>query len=690
MADIDRIKRNLGKMIDGGAPETDIDSYLKSEGFGSADEWRKASAPQRSLVDRAGSYAKGVLREAGQGLALGFADEIGSAIDATLPGRDLISQVRPISQADSWQQRYDENLARERGDRKQFATENPKAATAANLAGAIAGASKLPVSLLSGATLPISMAKGAATGAALGGAQGFGEGEGGFDSRVGGAETGALFGGAIGGIAPLIGGGASAVYEKFAPKVLNFVANKADDLAPKTAPSSLSAAAPEGGQITQDSLAATIADASRATAGRVEGDAAIRRLATEIARSGGSSQARNKLAELGESAFLADTSRGAGRLANLGAILPGEAGEKYTQAFGQRNAQTGPRFLNAMGDEANRPSLFNAQQFLEKYRGAKGSEIYDPVLRQGKVNVSPEMQEMYDKTPAIRDAVEQVYAWAAEHNMPLRQAEVFHMVKQVLNKGADAAYNAGKAVDKGLVGKTADAWEQALWSANPAIKEADTAYAKLASLPDWLERGAGFAKTGQSEAAVNVSPSALAADLPGATPHQIEAFRTGSSNVMRDAATAGPESTRRLAKAISDNEIMQQKLGEIYGPEMADRLLSQSKAARVFAETQGKVLHGAQTAERLAAMADDAAITLPTGSNNPVSLVQALLDRYQQMRQPSEAVRSRLADLLANPDAATNAETLRLVDEILRRQGGTRPFTAGIAGATGGNLSSPR
>mgnify|MGYP000093063764 CR=1 FL=1 len=32
MADTDRIKRNIGKMIDAGAPRADIDAYLSSEG----------------------------------------------------------------------------------------------------------------------------------------------------------------------------------------------------------------------------------------------------------------------------------------------------------------------------------------------------------------------------------------------------------------------------------------------------------------------------------------------------------------------------------------------------------------------------------------------------------------------------------------------------------------------------------
>jgi hypothetical protein len=42
MADIDRIKGNLGKMIEQGAPESDINAYLSTEGYSSPEAWRSA------------------------------------------------------------------------------------------------------------------------------------------------------------------------------------------------------------------------------------------------------------------------------------------------------------------------------------------------------------------------------------------------------------------------------------------------------------------------------------------------------------------------------------------------------------------------------------------------------------------------------------------------------------------------
>jgi hypothetical protein len=452
----------------------------------------------------------------------------------------------------------------------------------------------------------------------------------------------------------------------------------------------LSAAAPEGGSVAQDSWITSMVDTARNSATKTTDDAALRRLALEVDRSGGVGSIRDRLTDLGDSAFIADASRGTRRLAELGTMLPGEAGEKYTAAFGARNAQTGPRFLSAMGDQAKVPQIADAQRFLEAYKSSTGSQLYDPVLRSGQFNVSSEMDELL-KVPAIRKTMDKIIADAEENGIRLGAAEAAHMVKRQLNRSTEAAFASGNAINKDFVRQVGDAWEQALWSANPAIKEADTAYAKVASLPEWMQRGQDFMRSGQGETAINVSPAALANDIPKATPEQMLSLRVGSSNVMRDAATSGPDATRRLAKSIADNQITQQKLAEIYGPEVADRLVKQSSTERLFQETRGRVLAGSPTAERLAAAADEAALAIPQGgSSNPVSLVQAALDAYAKARQPSEAVRSKLADLLANPDPRINAETLSLIEALLKQQSAARPVNAGIAGAAGGSFASPR
>ena len=711
MADPDRIKRNIGKMIDAGAPEADIDAYLSSEGFKSAEDFRagKRAAPQVQAQGRSDAAANAF----GQGATLGFGDELAAGVRSALPQfsnwmmsgpalqRDESIGGSPtpqaVSTAPTQDQRYSDELTRQRAQTKADAKAYPAITTGSNLAGTLATAGALSFlpggqTLLGGGatSLPGAMVRGAASGAALGGAQGFGEGEGGLDNRLSAAKTGAVVGGAVGGVLPAVGSGLGYAYEKLAPAILNKAADVGERFVPKGQAMPLSAAAPEGGGVAQDSWITSMVDTARNSATKTTDDAALRRLALEVDRSGGVRQIRDKLTDLGDSAFIADASRGTRRLAELGTMLPGEAGEKYTAAFGQRNAQTGPRFLNAMGDQAKVPQIADAQRFLEAYKSHSGSQLYDPVLRSGNFNVSPEMQKLLE-TPAIRETMDQVIADGEKYGVKIGAAEAAHMVKRMLNQNADAAFQSGKAVNRGMVKSAGDAWEQALWAANPGIKEADTAYAKVASLPEWMQRGQDFMRSGQGETAINVSPAALANDIPKATPEQMMSLRVGSSNVMRDAATQGPDATRRLAKSIADNQITQQKLAEIYGPEVADRLVKQSGTEKLFQETRGRVLAGSPTAERLAAAADDAALSVPQGgATTPASLVQAALNAYAKARQPSEAVRSKLADLLANPDPRINAETLSLIEALLKQQGAARPFNAGISGAAGGSFASPR
>lgn len=713
MADTDRIKRNIGKMIDAGAPEADIDAYLSSEGFKSAEDFRagKRAAPQVQPQGRSDAAANAF----GQGATLGFGDELAAGVRAAFPKfsnwmmsgpalqRDESIGGSPtpqtVSEAPTYDQRYSDELNRQRSQTKADAKAYPAMTTGANLAGTLATAGALSFlpggqTLLGGGatSLPGAMVRGAASGAALGGAQGFGEGEGGLDNRLKAAGTGAAIGGVVGGTLPAVGSGLGYLYEKLAPPILNKAADLGERFVPRGKAMPLSAAAPEGGNVAQDSWITSMVDTARSSATKTTDDAALRRLALEVDRSGGVGTIRDKLTDLGDSAFIADASRGTRRLAELGTMLPGEAGEKYTTAFNTRNAQTGPRFLGAMGDQAKVPQIADAQRFLEAYKTSTGSQLYDPVLRGGNFNVSPEMQNLLETVPAIRNTMEQVIADGEKYGVKVGAAEAAHMVKRMLNQNADAAFQSGTAVNRGMVKAAGDAWEQALWAANPAIKEADTAYAKVASLPEWMQRGQDFMRSGQGEAAINVSPAALANDIPKATPEQLLSLRVGSSNVMRDAATQGPEATRRLAKSIADNQITQQKLAEIYGPEVADRLIKQSGTERLFQETRGRVLAGSPTAERLAAAADDAALSIPQGggSTTPVSLIQAALDAYAKARQPSEAVRSKLADLLANPDPRMNAETLSLIEAILKQQGAARPFNAGISGAAGGSFAQPR
>lgn len=640
------------------------------------------------FLERAARYGRGLLDSAVNGITFGFGDELAAGTDALT--QPLTGSSMGGSQAPTFGQRYDENLAAERGRQKQFAQTNPVASTVANVGGAV-GTAVLgaPLAVVKGGGLVANSARGALAGATLGGVQGFGEGEGGFDPRMQNATKGAAIGGALGGALPVAGAGVGHVYQWAAPKVLNRVADMAEGYVPKVSSTPLSAAAPEGGQVAGDSLATRLADNARITAGNIEGDAAVSRLALELSRSGGTRKAAQRLADMGDEAFIADTSKGAERLANVGYILPGEAADKYKAAFKLRNEGTGDRFEAALPKTR---SVADTQRFFEGYKSATGSDIYDPVLRgQAQLNISPEMRALMQR-PAIREAMDQIRADAAHYGKDLTEAEVAHLVKQTLNANTDAAFKAGKAINKDMVRGAGDAWERALYEANPAIQKADEAYANLSSLSNrktgegLLERGQRFMKSGTSDEAVDMSPSALAHDLPQLDPRQLLTFQVGTTDTMRNMAQAGPKSTRRLADKLSEGNYMRQKLEQIYGPAKAAEIIKRGDTEKAFAETANKVMGGSETAQRTAALGDELALGggLPT---TPGRALAWLMEHYSKVREPSEAVRSRLADLLANPDAAANAETLALVDAMLKRQAAARSYSSGVAGGTGGTFS---
>lgn len=137
MADTDRIKRNLNKMLGANAPEADLDAYLASEGFNSAEEWRAAASSKPTSAPRlAGQFAQNAndaiastagapvdlvasgLRQLGMPVdkPIGGSESIKSGIDyvATLPGRvsDAVSQRSLSPLTDDRTSRFEpQNLA---------------------------------------------------------------------------------------------------------------------------------------------------------------------------------------------------------------------------------------------------------------------------------------------------------------------------------------------------------------------------------------------------------------------------------------------------------------------------------------------------------------------------------------------------------------------------------------------------
>lgn len=191
-----------------------------------------ASAPMVEPAKDAGIGAgRSLLRGINDGLTFGFADEISSALAAT---------VNPLTGSgnggDSWRERYDLNVEGERALDRQAREQNPAASAAGGIAGgllpmvATAGASLLPsagrtvaggplsraasqsVATQSAPSLKQAAGEGAAIGAGYGGLYGLGSAEGDLLERAPAAAEGAALGAVVGaGVPAVLGAGRAAL-----------------------------------------------------------------------------------------------------------------------------------------------------------------------------------------------------------------------------------------------------------------------------------------------------------------------------------------------------------------------------------------------------------------------------------------------------------------------------------------------
>lgn len=678
------------------------------EKFASGPWQRFSAAPQGRLDAAALAFGQGATFNAGDEFAATmrawlpqFSDMVmrqpETAFGATPDADGFVQSTRPTSQttskAETWQERYEAELAKTRGQLKANKEAHPNLTTAGEIAGNVATtAAALPAAMTAmGPNLVTNMAKLGATGAVLGGAQGFADGEG-EEDRINKGTTGAVVGGGVGAATPVVGLGLRALGESalgrwvgrnIAGPMAQRVASIFEGQRPAV---SLSAAAPDGtqgvmGPLTQASEA--IADPARA--------GAIERLAVAAQRSGMShEQFLRRLDQLGPEAMLADLDPQFLSQARMAHTMPGQTRTLAPIALEGRDRQAGNRLVAAFEGSEPPPSSFALRgegQAFDQHLRAVGNRVYGDMAEAG-LRQTPELMAIYEN-PSVAAAIDKVMTAEkatrqGTNRAPASPIEIMHKVKQ-------AIWDLGFDKDTARPGPMASWYRDLgveymnrLKRANPALAEADIAYAQAASLPDFFDAGRSFLARGSSEKATNNSAPALADLLASSDPQQRIAARAGSTNAAREAALEGTRAARALAQRIDESTPVQEKIGQLYGPQ-AGRIARQASAERQFAETSNEVLRGSKTADKVAEILD-------SGGGSPIRpdvtrsnvLVRAIeginaLDKYA-----NEAVRDRIGQMTLRTDPEENRRILRAIaDELARRSGGA-PARAGLAvGASG-------
>lgn len=716
---------NLGSItFPEGTPKTIIDkeagnAYLRLRGSAKG----KADASNKS---------EGIAQAFGGGAFQGAGDEVTAFVRSRLPqfsnwmmskpplqlapqlgGDNLPAQT--VSDAPTADQRYDEELSRERAKRGEFAKENPVTSGAATVFGSIAPTIPLalagvPVAPAMGKSTILNAGKAALTGAGYGGVYGFNEGEGGFDERLKTAGKGAGIGAVAGPAAMFAGQGLGAAGRWAATTApgqavlrgVDKVAGGLDRLGSVKA-ASLSAAAPEGGAPIPGENPATYAAEQIRAAIPSATDAVRQRAAQNIATAVErgkmtAEQAQSALDKLGLGAMLADVNKPLFRSARMTNTLEGETSELAEKVLTDRAKTYNPRLRTAIeGGKSVPEDLFfrgdlpeSGGNIFQQTASEVGKRIYQGDMIAGGLKQSPRMRDLMSN-PQIDAAIDRVTksltsARQGTGREPEAPIEVMHMIKrEIQNIGMDATGKPSSTAFQWQ--RTANDFVKAIKQANPELAKADIAYAKVKGLPDAYEAGLGvFGKDTKSASKLGQTAAGVENLLKTADVMTRNATEFGAVNAGRSATGGRDTQAVSLARDILQSDDVRRKIVATFG-DRADEIFNAAETVLRFNKTQQGILGGSQTADKAAESGAGMleGLTLRASPSGIIPRwIEGAGDLLRNVAAPNERVRNQMGQMLLNPSAADNAVTLSLVEDILRRRAAQREGGAVWGGLAGG------
>lgn len=716
---------NLGSIsFPEGTPKAVIDreagtAYLKLKGAA------------KGKADAKGSRSDSVAQAFGGGVMQGAGDEATAFVRSQAPGvsnwmmkgpgieRDSSIGGSPVPQtvsdAPTADQRYEEELARERAKRETFAKDSPVTSGAATVFGSIAptiplAVAGVPIAPAMGKSTVLNLGKAAATGAGYGGLYGFNEGEGGFDERLKSGGKGAAVGAALGPAAMLAGQGlgtagrwaATTAPGQAVLRGVEKVAGGLDRLG-SVKPQSLSAAAPDGSPgIPGENPATYAADQIRAAVPSPE-QALKQRAAQNIASAFErgkltADEAKAALAKLGDDAILADVNKSLFRTARMTNTLEGETSDLAEKVLTDRAKTYNPRLRSSIeGPNPPPEDLFfrgdlPGGNIFQKTAREVGNRAYQGDMVDAGLKQSPEVLQIMSN-PKIQGAMDRVLASLKEARVgttraPESPVEVMHMIKrEIQNIGMDAT---------GKPSSTAFQWQQtandfvsALKKANPELAKADVAYAKAKGLPDAYDAGLGvFNKGTTAQSGMNKTAAAVENLLKSADVMAGNAVEFGAINAGR-AATGGRDTQAvAFARDILQSDDVRRKVTATFGDRAKDIFAAAETVLR-YNKTQQGILGGSQTADK-AAEAGASVLEGLTLRASPSGVlprwIESAGDILRNVSAPNERVRNHMGQMLFSPDASNNAETMALIAKILRDRNSQRQGGAIWGGLAGGQV----
>ena len=366
-----RLRRNLAKLKELGAPPEAVQEYIERERI--TPDMELASAPRTGIDDLAGGVQSTV-----QGLTFNFGDEIAGALDGLVtPGKTM-----------------GEGIAEQRESLRGFREAHPKTALGLELAGGLAsglgaaGAAKGAGALTARGVLASGIGGGALAGAGAGEST---------SGRVIGAGVGAGLGGALGfGASKLATSNAGDKLARGGRNLLEMLAEAAD------------------GPAAVGTASAPAAQRSALEMLDPAGQAAVRSIFERMGS--GADEALPKAraafgnirgAGLADDAMGADVLPGGGRELRRAANISPAGEEMARTRLGERGAQVGVRARRALTEATGLPEQTTSAGVddLVAQRAAKAKPLYDAAMEEGRGKVATPQLRAFLQEPPIQRAI---------------------------------------------------------------------------------------------------------------------------------------------------------------------------------------------------------------------------------------------------------------------------------------------
>lgn len=639
-----------------------------------------------------GSQARGVDPNGPTGApspeARSYADPVGKLYDATVGGLNSVYQgvtlggggdelaggvagLGSMIGGGTFKGGYEpvRDAIRARGER--FHLQNPAADLSGQFAGGIltgAGAARAFPGMLApeGASTLGNVARGAGTGAAAGATSGFLNAEGGPENRAQGAMGGGLFGGLLGMVAPTVAGIVSGLRGRVPPRVAGV---PFEDRA---------AATYIGRSIKRDmqtpeelaAIARTNAASGKPTAiADVAGENVRNALDTAVNRPG---PARSVAREFFRTRQTGET---------------GPVGS--TAKVGSSQAE---RLAGDVKETVSDASFYDSIDALADARKKSAAPLYDKAYSVGSVT-SPGIQGLL-RTPSGKAALERALRLAQDEAGGIDPAAVGNAIKARdylegrVNPGEPIPFVVLDYVKRGLddvaesfrpppggqwsnegriAGQVRDRFRYELTQANPAYADALGAWSGPTQAMGIIRDGLEMFKGAQ--------PEIIAKRVAKLSPQERELFYIGIARALTERIEGIPQASHNAAIRVLKGADAAKLLAAGLPKDRLASLVNSIEQEAAMYRTQG-VMGGSQTAMRLASAEDmnagafEAALAdRVTGQRTSTELVAGAIKwlRDRGSGIGNENVRTRIAQMLLDPNPAAQARALDLIARVVQQ-----------------------